>query len=221
MSQATQIAALRRKVNKVYRLCKPEKKVVHDGDVLDYDFNNSTFSKTWVAWTPPVINIGAQDDQRVGDKVYRQDKWKVTLTYSNNASSTSGLHDGESSVGVVRVICGMWKEPKDKYALPTPASIIHDWGTSSSAYNVNCIQPLANGVTAEHRIFSDRLYKVSLNSPVKVITAKTPFYLSRYDQQDYHVHSWLLVVTGDLDWDTTFNEQIEAHGIRKTVFLDA
>lgn len=220
-SQAFQIASLKKKVNRVYRACKPDKKVVHDGDVLDYDFDNSAFAKTWVCWTPPVINTGPLDDQRNGDKVYRSDKWKFTLTYSNNASSTSGLHNGESSCAVVRVICGMWKEPKDKYSLPTPQSIIHDYGQSASAYNVNCIQPLANGVTTEHRIFSDRLYRLSLDNPVQVVTAKTPFYSSRYDQNDYHVHSWLLVVTGDMDWDASFTETVEAHGIRKTVFTDA
>lgn len=220
-AQATQIAALRRRINKVYRACKPETKIVHDGDILDYDFNNSATSKTWVAWTPPVITVGADDNQRVGNKVYRSDKWKFTATYSNNASSSSGLHNNETSFGWIRVICGCWKEPKAQYALPTPDSIVHDYGTTASAYNVNMVQPLANGVTAEHRIFSDKLYKVNLQNPSVVITAKTPFYSSVYDQQGYHIHSWLLILTGDLDWDSTFTENIEAHGIRKTVFTDA
>lgn len=219
-AQATQIASLRKRINKVYRACKPEMKVAH-GDVMDKDFSNSTFASTWTAWTPPVISQGAGDNQRVGNKVYRRDTYKFTLTYSNNAQTSSGLHDGETSMGVIRFIGGIWRETKTDASTPTADQIIHGYGTSASSYNVNFIQPLSDGVTAEHQIYYDKIVKVDLSTPNTVVKIQTPFYLQRYDSAGLSAHSWLLAITGDLDWDTTFNEWIECHGVRKTVFKDA
>lgn len=218
-NQAVQIAALRNRVNRVYKVCKPETKVVFDSDV-DKDFSNSAFSSTWVSWNPAVITSGPADNQRIGDKVYRRDIYKLVLTYSNDADDKGGLHNNESSCALCRVVCGMWKEPKGQYSLPTPDSIINNWGTSASHYNVNCIQPLINGVTTEHKIFYDKTFKVTLNDPIQLVSVKTPFYQSRYDALGNHVHSWLMVITGDLDWDSEFTETLECHGIRKTVFKD-
>ena len=219
-SQAVQINALRRRVNKVYKVCKPETKINY-GDTMDKDFSNSGFSGTWESWFAPLITVGAEDNQRVGDKVYRKDIYKFSFTYSNNAQGSSGLHNGETSCAMIRVIMGIWKEPKAGNAIPSAESVIHGYGSSASAYNVNILQPLANGITAEHKILKDTIIKLDLNNPVKIATFKTPYYLQRYDQQGYNVHSWIMLITGDLDWDSSFTEEVECHGVRKTVFKDA
>lgn len=219
LSQAGQIAALKRKVNKVYRACKPETKVVAS-TISDKTFSNSTFADTWVGVSSLPINSGTGDNQRIGNKVYRQDKYKMVLTYSNNASESSGLHNGETALGYLRVICGIWKEPKSQDSVPTAASVITSYGTTGNDYARNIIQPLNVGIGAEHKIWHDKVYKVDLTNPSKIVSIRSPWYSSIYDAQGYCVHSWMLIITGDLDWDTQYTEWVEMHGVRKTVFKD-
>lgn len=220
LAQATQIAALKRKVNKVYKACKPEIKVNH-GLTMDKDFSNSSFADTWAAWAPSYISQGPGLNERVGNRIYRRDTYKFVLTYSNNASSSSGLHNNETALGYVRIICGIWNEPKSDASIPSAESIIYGYGTSATNYNVNLIQPLGDGVTQEHRIVYDKVHKVDLSNPSVIVKIKTPWYLQVYDQNNNSKHSWIMCITGDLDWDSTFGEWIECHGVKKTVFKDA
>lgn len=220
MAQATQIATLKRKINRVYKACKPEIKVSH-GPAMDKDFSNSSFADTWASWSPSYITQGTGLGDRIGNRVFRKDTYKFVLTYSNNAQSSSGLHNGETACGYIRIICGIWKEPKSDGSIPTADSIIYGYGTTAGAYNVNLIQPLGDGVSQEHTIVHDKVYKVDLNNPSKIVKIKTPWYLQVYDHNNNSKHSWIMCITGDLDWDSSFNEWIECHGIKKTIFKDA
>lgn len=217
-SQATQIAALRNKVNKVWRACRPERKTTVSNP-FEQLFSNGATAISAKSYVGPDIAQGADSTQRVGDKVYRRDTFKLTLGYTNN--STSGLHNNEVSGSFVRLVAGIWKEPKNAGSTPISTSIIKDYSQSGLGYRVSCIQPLQDEVTTEHRIFYDKVIKVDLNQPLKLIKVRSPWYTARWDSNGYVVHSWLWVFVNELDYDTTFEERVELTGLCKTVFIDA
>lgn len=220
MSQATQIAALKRKVNKVFRACKPEMKVAH-GDIIEQTFSNGALATNYKGYVAPSIPVGAQDYDRVGNVVWRRDEYEFRLTYSNNASSSSGLHNFETAVAQMRFICGIWKEPSSETAYPGISDIIHDYASTGEGYRALMCQPLRDGITMKNRIVYDKVYTVGINNPQVLVRIRTPWYSCRWDEYTWSNHSWIMCVAGDLDYDTTFEEHLEIIGTRKTIFKDA
>lgn len=220
MAQATQIAALKRKVNKVYKACKPEMKVKHDS-LFEQTFSNGSLATNYKGYSPASISVGAADDQRVGNVIWRRDEYELRLTYSNNAASTSGLHNFESSIAQMRFICGIWKEASSDGSYPSPSQVIYNYGSTGDEYRALMVEPLQDGITLHHRICYDKVYAVSLNKPQALVRIKTPWYECRWDANGYNCHSWLLCIAGDLDYDTSFEEHMEIIGTRKTIFRDA
>lgn len=220
MAQATQIAALKKKVNRVYKACKPEMKVVH-GDVFEQTFSNGTLATNYKGYVAPEIAVGAEDYQRVGNYIWRRDEYEIRLTYSNNAASTSGLHNHESSCAQMRFICGIWKDPSSNTSFPGISDVIHDYASTGQGYRALMVQPLRDGITMKNRIVYDKVFAVGLTKPQTLVRIRTPWYSCRYDNYTWNTHSWIMCVAGDLDYDTTFDEHLEIIGTRKTIYKDA
>ncbi|UOK21035.1 capsid protein [Chifec virus UA13_122] len=217
-AQATQIAALKKKVNHVYRACRPERKTTVSNP-FEQLFTNGATAVSAKSYVCPDIAQGTNSTQRIGDKVFRRDTFKLTLGYTNNASG--GLHNNEVSGSFVRLIAGIWKEPKNAGSTPISTDVIKDYAQSGLGYRVSCIQPLQNEITTAHRIFYDKVIKVDLNQPLKLVKIRSPWYNARWDSDGFVVHSWLWVFVNELDYDTTFEERVELTGLCKTVFSDA
>ena len=219
-AQASQIAAIRNKVNKVYRACKPEKKFI-EGSIYEQVFSNGALATNYKIYTSPQIDAGTSDSQRLGNRVWRKDSYRFRICYSNNASSSSGLHNFETAASQVRVIVGIWKEVGNANSIPSISDILSSYSSTGEGYRSLVVQPLARGVTERHRIIHDKVYTSTLANPIHTHKLTTPWYDCRYDKDQYHVHSWILFVAGDLDYDTSFEEQMELIGTRKTTFTDA
>ena len=220
MAQATQIAAIRNKINKVYKACKPETKVVH-GDIFEQTFSNGALATNYKGYVAPYIYVGAQDSNRIGNTVWRRDEYEIRLTYSNNASSDSGLHNFETSCAQMRFICGIWKEASSSASFPGISDVIQDYASTGQGYRALMCQPLKDGITMKNQIVCDKIKVVGINNPQKLIRIRTPWYQCRWNPDDYNTHSWLMCIAGDLDYDTTFEERLEIIGTRKTIFTDA
>lgn len=219
-SQAVQIAAIRNRVNKVYRACKPEKKFV-EGSIYEQTFSNGAIATNYKIYTATSIDPGNSDSQRIGNRVWRKDSYRFRVCYANNASESSGLHNNETSAAQVRVIVGIWKEVGTSQSIPNISDILSSYSSTGEGYRSLVVQPLARGVTERHKIIHDKIYTVSLNNPITTHKLDTPWYDCRYDKDQYHIHSWILFIAGDLDYDTSFGEQLELIGTRKTTFTDA
>lgn len=217
-SQATQIAALRKRVNRVYRACKPELKTT-TSNPFEQLFSNGATAISAKSFVCPDIDKGSNANQRIGDKIYRRDSFKLTLGYTNNSSS--GLHNNEVSGSFVRLIAGIWKEPKNAGSTPISTDIIKDYSQSGLGYRVSVVQPLQNEITTAHQIFYDKVIKLDLNQPLKLVKVQSPWYNARWDSDGNVVHAWLWVFVNELDYDTTFEERVELTGLCKTVFKDA
>lgn len=219
-AQASQIAAIRNRVNKVYKACKPEKKF-KEGSIFEQTFSNGSLSTNYKFYTAPEVTDGSSDSQRVGNRIWRKDSYRFRVCYSNNAQSTSGLHEFETPAAQVRVIVGIWKEVGTSASIPNISDILTSYSSTGEGYRSLVVQPLARGVTERHRIIHDRVYTVSLNNPITTHKLSTPWYDCRYDKDGYNLHSWILFIAGDLDYDTSYEEHMELIGTRKTVFTDA
>lgn len=220
-AQASQIATLRNRINKVYRACKPEKKVVISDSALQFAMGSGTGMNTYFNSGVLDIGNGAGDSDRIGDKIYRRDYYYLTFEYYN--TSNTGYHDSESSGTPVRIILGAFKNDQNAGSVvPQPSAIISNYDSTGPGSSASCISPLVNGVTDEHQIFYDKAFYLTADKNQKIIKLKTPWYLCRFGPSaNYCNHSWLLCKASGLHWDTDFNEKVLVTLTRKTVFTDA
>lgn len=218
IAQAAQIAALRRRVFKIARAAKPEKKVKTDTPQTA-TFSSRAGGDVHLVFTVPDIVNGSDDDDRIGDKIFRRDSWNMSFEYYNNSST--GYHGSESSGVQVRVICGQWKTPHHGLNTPTVDQVIDQYATSGTGYATAAVAPLTNGVTEMCNIFSDHVYYLNTDKNQKIIKTKTPWYSCRFDSDGSSNHAWIIVVVAGLHYDSDFSEYVELAHIKKTVFTDA
>lgn len=226
-SQALQLRAMNRKVNKVYRMCKPEKKVTW-GDTIDFYFSNSANDHGQKSFNAPVIFKGPGNDRRIGDLVRRRDIYTLTIGYGND--STTGFMGNNGSYAMVRAILLIDKIPQNQNSLYYGDGLVHYMDDTTptdhgSQYKFWMVSPLEDGITESVYVAYDRVIKIGLNEFNKVIKIKTPWYTSRFEDRIEEnppvIQSHLLLLSGGLDWDLTTSEHIDIQGTRKTVFIDA
>lgn len=218
-SQARQISALNKKINKVYRRTKPEKKVAIDVAPVVVTLSSTAAGSTESHLVPVDIENGAGDKQRVGDKIWRRDIFYLSFEYYN--TSSTGYHSSESAGCQLRFILGQYRTPTNYLNSPSTASLIQNYSTSGAGYTISGIAPLVNGVTETHRIFKDKKYNITTDKNQLRIKIATPWYSCRW-QDAYNVnHSWLLINASGLHYDNDFTEYVEMTVTRKTVFTDA
>lgn len=226
-AQALQLRAVNRKVNKVYALCKPEKKVVY-GDVIDFQFTNAAGDHGQQSFNAPAIFKGPGNDRRIGDIVRRRDTYNLTFGYSN--SSSTGFLGAPTAYGQVRIICMIDKvvrNQNDKYWGKGLIHYMNDtaYNQTGNQYKYWMVSPLEDGITESVRIVYDKVITVGLNDLNKTIKVKTPWYTSRfedrYEETPPVIQSHLFLCSGNLDWELTDTEIIDVQGTRKTVFTDA
>lgn len=223
-SQASQIAALRRRVSKVYRATKPEKKVLNVAPASGY-FSSESGGSTYHTFNNLPVDKGTEDYQRIGNKIYRRDTWYFTLEYFNN--SDTGYHNSESSGVQLRIVCGMWKVPHNGGNGASPTDLITGYAGTGAGYTISSIAPLVTNITETCRIFSDRKFTMTTTQNQKFIKVSTPWYSCRFDDLNHPSseywsnHSWVCLMCSGLHWDSNFTERIEFAETRKCVFTDA
>lgn len=222
-AQALQIRAVNRKVNRVLNICKPEKKVAH-GDNMNHDFTNSVFDSAHYEYNPPAIALGPNDNQRIGNKIWRRDTYAFNLLYTNNAANSEGFVADIPSCATLRAILVIDKIPSAQNNTLSASSIVHGVGSSLSGYDYWMSQPLEDNVTERYRVIQDHIFTVDLTNLSKFIKIKTPWYESRFNDNNNPpdvIQSHLILLSGNLKAATGFSDKMHVHGTRKTVFMDA
>lgn len=220
MSQATQIAALRNRINKVYKAAKPERKVKIDSQPSQIALTSDTGGQTYASFGVIPIQPAAYDTGRIGDKIWRRDTFYITAEYFNN--SATGYHNGESAGTPVRVICGRYKNKSvGSTTVPTPQTVFSMYDTTGTPSTIAVISPLKNGITEEQSIIYDKAFTLTSTRNQKLLKIKTPWYLCRFNSDEECNHAWLMIKAGGLHWDLDFTETVQLVVLRKTVFTDA
>ena len=177
-SQAKQIYALRKSINKVAKMCKPEVKEV------DTDFNNRLlgqyFSGTGTPDTvsdyitaTPMPSLGTGDDGRIGNviRLYPM-KFKFSLQYGEKYGTAEGstiwnIPQLTSHGMQVRLIVVQTKASIN--TIPTIRDIFEEYPTSSDNLNTmsNMVQQFKPGITSRFEILYNRVFSVSQDKPMK------------------------------------------------------
>lgn len=219
-AQAAQIAALRKRVNKVYKVCQPEKKVLIESTAQQHPMDSSATGNTSFGIGALDIGLGTGDNQRIADKVIRKDYVYLTFEYFNN--SDTGYHDSESSGTPVRVIFGAYKNKQlTAGAYPSLTGLVANYTSSGADATQATIAPLVNGITEEKIIYYDKTFILSTSRNQKVLKLRSPWYSCRWAPDGVFNHTFCVVLCGNLHWDLNFTETVQCNSLRKTVYTDA
>lgn len=219
-AQASQIAALNRRISKVAKISKPEKKVFIDG-FPTVTLDSGAVGSIYTAFGDTNIQRGPNNSDRVGDKIRACTRYRLSFEYYNN--SATGYHDSESSGVQVRIIMGRLKYPNVNSSYPAPSSLVHSYGASGDNYDHVPISPLISGVTEKNYIDYDKTFYLTTDRNQKTLTLRSPLYTRRFDDAvnvDWSNHTWMVIIAGGLHYDNDFKEYVKVTASRKTVFTD-
>lgn len=220
-SQAYQINALKRRINRVYNRCKPEiKSYTSAPQTVNYTSSSlSSYYKVYPLVSPP---LGNNNDGRIGNFIkVLNSKLYLSCEYFNNSST--GYHDSESSGCQVRVLIGQFKDTHTALYIPTIDELFEYVGGSGATYTQMGVVPLKTGITAKHRILAD--YKFTLtsarNQAMKTYTVKPKDYTWSLDSQEQHNGCWVCILVSGLHFDENFTETCKITFNNKLVYTDA
>nr|QXN75474.1 MAG: capsid protein [Virus sp.] len=178
-SQAKQINALKKSINRVYRQCKPEYKLVRTGTEnrgFGYDSSTSGSPALVNSVIAPIImpQSGTGDNQRVGNKItispvtfflnsqyiHRNQIVGNLYPYSQNPLQSTGL--------VLRFVAIQSMVPLS--ATPTMAEIFESDYTATNTLSQDLMMmmtmPFKNGITARFKILKDKRYFINEDKPI-------------------------------------------------------
>lgn len=212
-AQSKQILALRRRVNTISRMNRPEIKQ-YTWLLQDYNFANEFDSKGYqFEWLPPIA-AGVSDFQQVGNKI-RLANVRIMGQFSYNNNSASGSDVVDPAGGYVRIIVLRNKQSNGYGTEATPDGILN-FGTtsgSSSRYQMQVASPFRDGITTMYDIALDYKFPLTQYHSHKMINLNVP--LRKGGRSVLHMVStngslqspahwfYICVLTSGLTWHST------------------
>lgn len=230
-SQATQIAALNRKINYISRRDKPETKVYNAPQPISGSFTSDSITNTYTIQLMQPPARGVEDNNIVGDKI---NLLSVSLNlyaeYYN--TSNTGYHNTESSGGIVRIIALQVKNNiGSSPALPSINNILQYASTTGSTYTAMSASPFINGITKTYRILFDAKYPINTNRNqlCKNIILRPKYKSIRLPPTSssdpgliaFQNSIFFVIIGGGLHADTDFTEYINYNLTYKYAYTDS
>lgn len=219
-SQASQIASLRNRINKVYKVCKPEiKTIVTSAETFNYTSETvSSYYKFYPITSP---DLGTGDKERIGNAV-RVINGVLYLSCEYFNSSATGYHNTESSGAQVRVIVAQWTSAHTPTQIPSIQSIFEFPGNTGANYTQMALSPLKEGITNSNIILRDLRFTMTSDRNQKML--KIPFKPRKpyvFDDSGNFPNTWCCILVTGLHYDTDFTETVKITVSDKLVFTDA
>ena len=219
-SQSYQIAALNRKVNRVYRTTKPEYKVVGITGAHHTSFYSSE------ATSPHIYvnyfdgpNAGTADYQRIGDKI-NSIAYHFYGTFEYHNTSTSGYHNSESAGAPMRVIILQRKVESTPESAVNLSDVLAITASSGDAYSCQVMSPFRDGVTEKYNILCDRKFTLTSARNQKLLHLKVKPKNMRFNGSNTN-GLVVFIISAGLHYDANFTETVECYWSQKYVFTDA
>lgn len=216
-SQASQIAALNRKISRVSRISRPEIKYIYTNPVsatFTSDLGSNVYKRALVT----LPTNGTTNFHRIGDviKPISLQLYNYSEYYNN---STTGYHPSESSGGVLRFIVVQYKSVTDEE--PTPDDILQGYAATGNNYTLGGILPLANNITQKFRVLLD--YKRILTSDRNQVQFRKSIKPNtiRFTESNNSNLIYIFTFGFGLHFDQDFKEYIKTTTTAKLVFTDA
>lgn len=219
-SQASQIALLRNRINRVYRACRPEiKTIVTGAETVSYTSETLSSYYRFYPMTSPTPGTGDKD--RIGNfvKVINGVLY-LSLEYFN--SSPTGYHNTESSGAQVRIVIGQFKNPHTPSAIPPIDSIFEYASNTGANYTQMAVSPFKEGITNTYDIIRDiRFTMTSENNQKMMKIAFKPRIPYVFNDDGHFNNCWACLLVTGLHYDTDFTETVKITVSDKLVFTDA
>lgn len=219
-SQASQIATLRNRINRVYKACKPEiKTVVTSAETINY---TSESTSSYYRFYPMVVpSLGTGDNERIGNHI-RVINGVLYLSCEYFNSSQTGFHNTESSGCQVRIVIGQYNQATGYNIVPSIGDIFEFPSNTGANYTQMAISPLKEGISAKHKILKD--YRFIMTSDRNQKMLKIPFkpkipYV--WTDNQLFPNCWAAIVCTGLHYDSDFTETVKITVSDKLVFTDA
>ena len=219
-SQASQIASLRNRINKVYKACKPEiKTIVTSAETLSY--TSETLSSYYRFYPITSPELGTGDKDRIGNHI-RVLNGVLYLSCEYFNSSQTGYHNSESSGCQVRVIIGQFTQAKSPTTIPSIGDIFEFPSNSGANYTQLALSPLKEGITNSSKILRDVRYTLTTDRNQKMLKIgfkpRIPY---EYNDSGSFPNCWACIVCTGLHYDADFTETVNITVSDKLVFTDA
>ena len=219
-SQASQIATLRNRINKVYKACRPEvKTIVTNSETITYTSESTSSYYRMYPMTSPVVGTGDKD--RIGNSIHvKNGVLYLSMEYFN--SSQTGYHNTESSGCQYRIIIGQFKSRAGPLAIPNIDTLLEYPSNHGPEYTQLAISPLKEGLTNSFHILRDVRGVLTSDRNQKIM--KIPFYPREpyvWDDDGKFPNCWACIIVAGLHYDQDFTETVKITVSDKLVFTDA
>lgn len=219
-SQAKQIAALRNRINSVYRQTKPEVKVV-SSTAQEFELTNSSVLSDSYVVLPLTYPIrGDADYQFHGDEIHLVNV-KLSLSMEYHNTSSTGYLVGESAGTPVRIIVVQDNYPTAADGYLTLDELLSYSGYSGAQYTLRATSPFKRGVTEHVKIVYNRLvYMTTDKNQFSTTLNLKGFNNIRWDKNDAVNRIWVYVVPCGLHASAA-TETVEGAFASEIAFTDA
>lgn len=211
-SQSRQLIALRNRINAVARNSRPEIQLHNVTD--SKTFTNSTFANTNTVW-----KVSLPGNSITGQWLRsRSLNIRGVVEYSDNyATDVAVDHQRTCSF---RFIVYARKASGNNVI---PISNIIDLENSGAGYELNAIRPLKKGLTSYAKIYYDKTYTISAQTPIHKFnfSLKRLFNLHK-ETTDTNPRGEIMfaVIASGLHFDSTYNQQIKVSFISTYAYND-
>ena len=219
-SQASQIALLRNRIDRVYKACRPEiKTIVTGAETVSYTSESLSSYYRFYPMTSPTLGTGDKD--RIGNAVkVLNGVLYLSLEYFNN--SPTGYHNTESSGAQIRVVIGQFHTAQSPSGIPPIDSLFEYPSNTGANYTQLAISPFKEGITNTFDIIKDiRFTMTSDNNQRMMKISFKPRIPYVFNEDGRFPNCWACLLVTGLHFDTDFTETVKITVSDKLVFTDA
>lgn len=231
-AQASQIYALKKRINYIARRDRPETKTVQ-GASYAFTLDNSSLSTTYKVFKPELPNTGDDQHERNGSWIkIKSLKIFCTMEYFNkdervaSTYGTTGYHDSDSGGCTYRIIAiqskkvDIDKNTGSTTGHPSLDNLIQSYTSTGAAYTASSILPLKDGITDRFKVLYDRSFTIQTASNQKLHRIN----LARVNNIRYENNTvngiYIYVIGAGLHSDTNFIEKLQGTITSKVCFTE-
>lgn len=216
-SQANQILALRSRLNRMQQHIKPDVKKCGFPST-SFSLDSQMLSSSYQAYSYTLPALGAEDYQRVGDKIYaRKCAWYINMEYYN--TSDTGYHNSESAGTAVRVFVVQSKDAVGN-SIPALADFLEYATYTGTEYTLRAVSPFKNGITSNWRVLYDNVFYLTTTKNQKVLKVKVKPGIIRFNSDGESHKVLLYICPAGLHNDANFTEYVHGSVGGKLVYTD-
>nr|QRV62012.1 putative capsid protein [ssDNA virus sp.] len=221
-AQARQIAALRNRINSVYRRTKPEIKNVV-GSSISTTFSSDVITKIWLTGILPRPTPNSGSDHGIIGNYCKVLSLQLNGSFEYYNTSQTGYHNSESSGCQMRIIILQRKTPEDIATSYDLGDFIPNASNTGAEYSTMAVKPLQTGITEKWDVLYDKRYVLTSDNNQKMFRIKVRPKPYRFNAENNDIFNYVrfVVVSSGLHYDSNFTEYVEMCQMSKLSYTDA